>query len=214
MSVLETMRARRSAKHYDPQHRLTDTELRTLLSAGALAPTSFNMQNRQFVAVLDPDVKRALQDAAWGQEQVRDASVVIVLTGDLEAHRRTDRYLRNAPAAARSQLEPMIAGFYEGKDALLRDEACRSVGLSAMNLILAAREMGYDSCPMIGFDPVKVSAALGLGPTHPPLMFVVVGKATSAPYPRLGLLSLDESVSIDRFGNRALAGDVVVAADG
>ncbi len=30
-----------------------------------------------------------------------------------------------------------------------------------MNLMLSARELGYDSCPMIGFDPVKVSEVLG-----------------------------------------------------
>ena len=166
MKVIDAIKSRRSIKAFDPEHQLSDPELRTLLSAAALTPTSFNMQNRHIVAVLNQATKTQLQTAAWGQEQVRDASAVLVLTGDLAAHRRTDRYLRNAPAPVRQQFEPMIADFYEGNDALLRDEACRSVGLSAMSLMLTAQELGYESCPIIGFDPTQVSDILGLDPDH------------------------------------------------
>ena len=210
MNVLDVIKTRRSIKHYDADHSLTEQELQTLLSAVALAPTSFNIQNRHVVAVLDQAVKNRLQAAAWGQEQVRDASVVIVLTGDLVAHRRTDRYLRHAPEPVREQLKPLIADFYEGKDALLRDEACRSVGLAAMNLMLTAQSLGYDSCPIIGFDPTQVSEVLGLDADHPPLMLVVVGKGTKEPQTRLGFLSFEEQVSVDRFGNHSLTGEVVV----
>ena len=208
MNVFDAIKERRAVKHYDAEHKLTEQELRTLLSAAVLAPTSFNIQNRHFVAVVDQKLKNRLHAAAWEQEQVRDASVVVVLTGDLKAHRRTDRFLRNAPESVREQLEPMIGQFYEGNDTLLRDEACRSVGLAAMNLMLSARAMGYDSCPMIGFDPAKVSEVLGLDSDHPPLMLVVIGKSTKEPWPRLGLLSLDELISVDRFGNHSLTGDV------
>ena len=136
MNVFDAIKKRRSVKHYDADHKLSEQELRTLFSAAALAPTSFNIQNRHFVAVVDQDRKNRLQAAAWGQEQVRDASVVVVLTGDLKAHRRTERFLRDAPGPVREMFEPMIAEFYEGKSEALRDEACRSVGLAAMNLML------------------------------------------------------------------------------
>lgn len=203
MNVSEAIKTRRAVKHYDPDHELTDEELRTLLTAAALAPSSFNIQNRHFVVVVDQKIKERLQAAAWGQEHVRDASAVFVLTGDLGAYRRTDRFLRNAPAAVREMFEPMVQEFYEGKDALQRDEACRSVGLAAMNLMLSAKEMGYDSCPMIGFDPAQVSDIVGLDAEHPPLMLVVVGKGMKQPWPRLGLLHFEEVVSFDRFGNNA-----------
>ena len=45
--------------------------------------------------------------------------------------------------------------FYEGKDQLQRDEAMRSCGIAAQTIMLAAKSMGYDSNPMIGFDPQK-----------------------------------------------------------
>ena len=35
-------------------------------------------------------------------------------------------------------------------------------GLAATNLMLAAQGLGYESCPMIGFDPGQVSDVRGL----------------------------------------------------
>ena len=206
MSLLDTIRARRSVKHYDPEHRLSDEELTTLLKAAALAPTSFNMHNRHFVVVKDPELRAELTAAAWGQKQVSEAACLVVITGDLLAHRNTKRYLRDAPEAARKGLEPMITKFYEGQAALQRDEACRSVGLAAMNLMLMAKDMGYDSCPLIGYDPAKVSELLGLDEVHPPLMMVTIGKAREAARPRMGLLDLREQVSVDCFGEHPISG--------
>jgi len=208
MNTLDTIKQRRATKAFHPEHRLTEDELRSLLSAGALAPSSFNMQNRHFVAVTDGDTKSKLRAAAWGQEHLEQASVVIVLTGSLKAYQNTDRYLRNAPEPVRAMFEPMVEDFYGGKHSVQRDEACRSVGLAAMNLMLAAEGMGLSSCPMIGFDPEQVSEILGLDADHPPLMIVVVGRSAKAPWPRLGLLDLEEVVSLDRFGNHAMTGAV------
>lgn len=208
MKLSDAIRTRRSVKHYDPNHTLTDAELRELLSAAALAPTSFNIHNRQFIAVVDKSRKKQLQQAAFGQELVGDASVVVVIAGDLKSHLRTDRYLRTTPVAVRKQIEPMVADFYNDKDALLRDEACRSVGLAAMNLMLTAKSLGFDSCPMVGFDPVQVSQLIGLDADHPPLMLVAVGKGTQPAWGRMGLLNLEEQVSVDTFGNHSITGEV------
>ena len=80
MDVADAIKSRRAIKHYDADHKLSEEELRALMSAAALAPSSFNIQNRHFVAVVDQETKNRLQAAAWGQEQVRDASVVVALT--------------------------------------------------------------------------------------------------------------------------------------
>ena len=61
MNVLDAIKTRRSVKHYDAEHSLTEQELRTLLSVVALAPTSFNMQNRHVVAVVDQAVKNRVR---------------------------------------------------------------------------------------------------------------------------------------------------------
>ncbi len=206
MNVLDLMRQRRSVRHFDPTHQLSENELRTLITAGALAPSSYNMQNRHFVAVVDPEVKARLAEAAYGQAQVRDASAVFVLTGSRNAYKNTDRYLRDAPAAVREIFEAAIPQAYEANDALARDEDCRSVGLAGMNIMLMATELGYESGPLIGFDPRRASEVLALPDDHAPLLLVVIGKGTQPPGDRLGLLDFEELASVDRFGQHPITG--------
>ncbi|MEE9393001.1 MAG: nitroreductase family protein [Planctomycetota bacterium] len=206
MNVIEAIKNRRAVKHFDANFEIPDGDLRKLMSAGALAPTSFNMQNRQFVAVTDAAVKAKLKAASWNQEHVGDASVVIVVAGNFKAHQTPKKFLRTAPEKVREMFTPMIGQFYEGKDELIRDEACRSVGMAAMNLMLAAQDLGYESCPLIGFDPQQVAEIVGLSAEMPPLMLVTVGKGIEAAWPRLGLYNLEEIVSINKFDNRAMEG--------
>ena len=52
----------------------------------------------------------------------------------------------------KAMLVQMLTDFYAGKPQLQRDEAVRSCGMVAQTIMLAARALGYDSCPMIGFD--------------------------------------------------------------
>ena len=41
-----------------------------------------------------------------------------------------------------------------------------------------------------------------------PLLMITIGKALNPARPRMGLLSFEEAVSMDRFGNHALQGEV------
>ena len=52
--------------------------------------------------------------------------------------------------------------FHEGREWLQRDEAQRSIGMAMQTLMLAAKAIGYDSCPMIGFDIDKVAELINL----------------------------------------------------
>jgi len=94
---------------------------------------------------------------------------------------------------------PMIDSFYEGKEQLQRDEAMRSCGIAAQTIMLAAKTMGYDSCPMIGFDPQKVAQIISLPDDHVVAMLLVVGKSLKPARPRGGQLPLEEVVVYDRF---------------
>jgi nitroreductase len=132
-----------------------------------LSPTSFNIQNWRFVVVKNPDLRQQIQAAAWGQAQVTEASLLVVLCADLKAFKQQpERYWRNAPQSVQDMLVPMIVNTYEGNDQLQRDEALRSIGIASQTLMLAAKSMGYDTCPMVGFDPAKVASIINLPSDH------------------------------------------------
>jgi len=94
---------------------------------------------------------------------------------------------------------PAIDGYYRGKDQVQRDEAMRSCGIAAQTLMLAAKEMGYDSCPMDGFDYEKVGELINLPDDHAIAMFVVIGKKAKDVWPRPGQLALNEIMIENNF---------------
>lgn len=199
-SVTEAIVKRRSVKVYDQQHQLTDEEIAKLMSLAMLSPTSFNIQNWRFVVVTDTELRRQIQAASWNQAQVTEASLLVILCADLKAWEKAPaRYWANVPKAVSDVLVPMIGQFYNGREQVQRDEAMRSCGIAAQTLMLAAKEMGYDSCPMIGFDADAVAKLINLPADHVPAMFVVVGKALEPARERGGQLTMDEVVIKNKF---------------
>ncbi len=200
MNVTQAITERRSVKAFDSHHRMSEQEISQLMSLAMLSPTAFNIQNWRFVLVTDPVLRQQIRAVSWNQAQVEEASLLIVLTADLQAWaKQPERYWKNAPKAASDVLVPMIGQYYQNNDQVQRDEAMRSCGMAATTLMLAAKEMGYDTCPMDGFDFSAVSKLLNLPADHIPTMFVVVGKALKAAAPRGGQLAMDEVVVRNQF---------------
>ncbi len=200
MYTFDAIKKRRSVKHYDPNYKLTDDEIEQILSMAILSPTSFNMQNWRFLVVRDTETRKQIRAASWDQAQVTDASVLIVICADLKAWKNNPaQYWKDAPKEAREFLVSAMGPFYEGKDELQRDEAMRSCGIAAQTIMLTAKSMGYDSNPMIGFDPKKVSEIINLPENHVISMLMAIGKQTKPAMPRGGQLSLDSVVFTDKF---------------
>jgi nitroreductase len=200
MRTEEAIRTRRAVKHYDENHRMTPEEVNELLSLSILSPTAFNIQNWRYVVVTDPELRKQIREVSWDQAQVTDASLFIVLCADMKSwEKQPKRYWVNAPKEVQKFILPAIDQYYRGKDQVQRDEAMRSCGITAQTLMLAAKSMGYDSCPMDGFDFEKVAKLIRLPADHVIAMFVAIGKGTKEPWPRPGQLDLNEVIINNKF---------------
>lgn len=201
METKQAIRTRRSVKQYDPVHRMTEQEINELLALAMLSPTAFNIQHWRFVVVRDEALRRQIRAAAWDQAQVTDASLLVILCADLKAwEKQPIRYWKEAAEEVQEFIVPAIDNYYRGKDRVQRDEAMRSCGIAAQTLMLAAKDMGYDSCPMDGFDFDQVGKLINLPDDHVIAMFVAIGKAAQEARPRAGQLDISEVVVEDRFG--------------
>ncbi|NTV94516.1 MAG: nitroreductase family protein [Thiobacillus sp.] len=200
MNVAEAIETRRAVKAFDPEHRMEPAEIERLMGLVMLAPTAFNIQNWRFVLATDPELRRQIRAVAWNQAQVTDASLLVILTADLKAWEKDPRrYWHLATQPVQDYMAPAIDQYYRGREQVQRDEAMRSCGIAAQTLMLAAREMGYDSCPMDGFDFDAVGQLIGLPADHAIAMFVAVGKPLQPAYPRSGPLAMGEVVIHNRF---------------
>ncbi|XVJ52371.1 MAG: nitroreductase family protein [Vampirovibrio sp.] len=200
MDTLEAIEARRSIKNFDATYLLPDEDVRTMMTATLKTPTSFNIQNYRFVIVRDKAIQAQLKAASWNQAQVLDASMVVLLCADLKAPvTNPKRYWYQAPTEIAEALSGMTLQFYDGKEDLQHDEALRSIGMAAQTLMLAAKSIGYDTCPMIGFETEKVEKIIRLPADYILGMMIVVGKATQPARERSGPLDYSELVFENHF---------------
>lgn len=205
MNVAEALTTRISAANLAPGAMIDEAEITELVRLAQEAPSSFNIQFTRFVAVTDPAIKAKLREAGLGQAKFTDAAVVFVLLGDLSAH---EDFAARMRAAAAAGSVPQAVADYRVKAATqsytpparAREESARSVGLSAMALMLAAEERGWASCPMIGFDPTAFSTILSISERYVPLMVVAVGKPVAANPPRKPRLAPSEVLRFNGAG--------------
>jgi len=86
LTLSEAIVERRSTPSFDGSPVL-DEVLKTILSSGIEAPSSYNLQPWRFIVVRDAQQKRRLREAAMGQSKVEEAGAIIVCCGDPEASR-------------------------------------------------------------------------------------------------------------------------------
>ena len=129
-----------------------------------------------------------------------ESSLLLILCADLKAwEKNPGRYWKDAAKPVIEFMVPAIGQYYQGRDQVQRDEAMRSCGIVAQTLMLGAKSMGYDSCPMDGFDFDAVGKLINLPEDHVITMFVVIGKGIKEAWPKPGQLSLDDVIIQNRF---------------
>jgi len=200
MDVMTAVEARRAIKQFDPDHAMTEEEIRKLISLVVLSPTAFNIQHWRFVLIRNRQLRESIRAVSWMQPQITDASMLVIICADLKAwERQPERYWRNAPHDVREGVLAAIEEYYRGREQLQRDEAMRSCGIAAQTMMLAAKAVGYDSCPMDLSDLDEVARLINLPEDHAIAMFVAVGKGVRDPRPRAGQLPLEQVLLLDRF---------------
>lgn len=200
MHIDEAIRSRRAVKGYDPAFALSEADKDELMQLALHAPSAFNLQHVRLVEVSDPALRQQLREVAWGQAQVTDASMLVVVCAQVDSwQQNVGRVWEGAPEDVQNYMTGAIDTYYRDKPQVQRDETMRSCGLTAQTLMLAARGKGLDSCPMDGFDFAAVAKLINLPDNYVIALMVAVGKKSLEPKPRIGKLPFNEVVLRNRF---------------
>lgn len=179
----QLLKERRSASNFLPDQKVSKEELDSIFELVKLSPSAFNLQHAQYVVVTDPEVKEEIRKAANGQYKVHSASAVILVLGDKEAYKKAaeiNEGLLMLGILNQQEYDFTVNGtveLYETRGSQFqKEEAIRNASLSAMLFMLAAKEKGWDTCPMIGFDPERIKEVLNISDQYEVALMITLGK--------------------------------------
>lgn len=174
---------RRSPNNFLENYPVPQEDFQRIFEMVKLAPSAFNLQHTKYVVVTDHDKKEQIREAAFGQYKIHSASAVIMVLGDKRAHEHTasiNEGILFLGMVNQGQYEDIVqetVNFYESRgEQFQRDEAIRNASISAMMFMLAAKEYGWDTCPMIGFNTEEVSKILNIDENYEPVLMITMGK--------------------------------------
>ena len=194
--VIEAIRTRRSGHDFDPDAKLDEETLEELIYDATLAPSSYNLQPWEFVAVQDDEQLEQVVELAYNQEHLREAGTAILVVGHTGA-KTADRVFEEWKEAGRmdeasaERTKAQTVEMYED-ERFGRDYAIRNASLAAQNLLLSAHARGLKATPMIGFDQEGIAEFLGLPDDEIPVMLIAVGPSGGEEPDRLPRRSVDE----------------------
>ncbi|MNH90790.1 putative NAD(P)H nitroreductase MhqN [compost metagenome] len=201
------LKARRSATKFIPEVEILDKELDEMFNLVKYAPSAFNLQHVHYVVVKDPEIKNKMYEAAHKQYKVKLASAVILVFGNKNAYKdiaRINEGLLHLGVINKQEYDLTVHStldFYESRgDTFQNEDAIRNASLSAMQFMLIAKDHGWDTCPMIGFDPEAVRKSLNIPDAYVPAMMITIGKEDlSGQRPRGYRKPVGEFVSYNQF---------------
>jgi nitroreductase len=192
MKLLE----RRSIRIYDETVKISDDELKQIILEANLAPSSMNMQPWRYVIVSSDAAKEKLRPALYGNlKQLETSAAMIVVFNDLHKFELAEKIYDTAvekglmPKDVREKQLTNIRNMAQKVDlSKLNVSGMIDCGLAAMNLMYVAREHGYDTCPIGGFNHEMIHDVVDLDKDrYSPVMIISIGKAAEEGFPSVRL---------------------------
>ncbi|MGE7979684.1 nitroreductase family protein [Psychrobacillus sp. NPDC093200] len=188
-TIDQLIHERKSVRKYKENVVIPHEEIQILLQKAITAPSSSNMQPWRFIVIEDQQVKKELRVIANNQEQVETSSAIIAVLGDLEMYKNAEKIY---DANYEQKFMPRELADLMIKNSLalygnLPQETMKNIvhfdaGLISMQIMLLAKDMGYDTVPMGGFDKVKFAEKFNLLPNEVPILLIAIGEAAAPAY--------------------------------
>ena len=181
-NTLDVLKARASVKEYDTNAPISKEELTELLDFAAKAPSAWNLQHWHFTVFHSDESKAELLPVAYNQKQIVESSAVVAILGDLKANKNGEEVYAELASQGyitdeiKQTLLGQINGAYQSEQ-FARDSAFLNASLAAMQLMIAAKAKGYDTCAIGGFNKQQFQKQFDISERYVPVMLISIGKA-------------------------------------
>ncbi|QBN18081.1 NAD(P)H-dependent oxidoreductase [Flavobacterium nackdongense] len=169
-TFLDHQNWRYATKKFDSSKKISNQDFELLLEAIRLSSSSYGLQPYKILIIENQDLRAKIQQAAWGQSQVVDASHLLIFANQTDiSDAQIDEFFENTSKTRGIEIESLAGyqGFMKSKINELSADAkniwnSKQTYLALANLMNAAAELKIDVTPMEGFSPADVNEILGL----------------------------------------------------
>lgn len=185
MMYQDVVRSRRSVRDFMPDVEIPKEELMAIIEEAMFAPNSTNLNSWRFLIVTEKEQKEALYEVSMQQPAVKGAAAVIILLGDLTAYTVANADEISAKAVAqgtmteeiRQGINENVSWYYDVSEEQKREWLMLDKGLVAMQLMLSAKDRGYDTVAMSGFKTEAVRKLFNIEDHLVNGLIIPIGKA-------------------------------------
>jgi len=183
MSFEQITKNRFAAKSFD-NREIPEEKIEKLFELIRNAPSSFNIQPWKIIVIKDKALKEKLAPVSWNQPQITSCSHLLVFCADTNILENIDRLekLMIKNGAKADQIQGYIQMMKDFEKPMTPEQklswAQRQAYIALGNAVNGAKYLGFDSCPMEGFDPEEYSKILNLPASIVPSALVTVGYTT------------------------------------
>lgn len=190
MEFKEILEKRYATKLFDGK-KIPEEKIEELKEYIRLAPSSFGLQPFKVMVIEGKDTKEALLPASYNQKQITTCSHLLVFCAYTNIKERIDeveKMMKDAkvPEEKYSTYIGMMRDFEknipEDRRVIWAQKQCYIALGNALN---GAKALGFDSCPMEGFDANAYSKILGLPENLIPTIVCPVGYGADTPHPKM-----------------------------
>ncbi|MFD1630394.1 NAD(P)H-dependent oxidoreductase [Pseudopedobacter beijingensis] len=168
--IIDKLNWRYATKKFDTSKKLTNEQLSNLLEVVQLSPSSFGVQPYRILVISDPDVRAKLRAAGSNQPQITDASQLFVFAVyDNFDSSHIEDYIHNIAATRETSreslagMEGVLKSIVNSKNKEeLKNWNSRQAYIALGTLLESAALLGFDACPMEGFNNSEFDEILNL----------------------------------------------------
>lgn len=189
MEFKDIVMQRYATKLFDGR-MVDEDDLFLLLDIIRYSPSAFNLQPWKIKVISASRIKAGLRPHANDQPQITTCSHLLVFCANTELEPLVDKVLEGmeqsgVPGDVVQQYSTMIKGYISSMTPDQRMGFAREqIFLALGNAINGAKSLGFDSCPMGGFDPAAFAEVLFLPEEYVPVVLCAIGYAADRAPPK------------------------------
>lgn len=183
MEFTDLAKIRRSAINFQSDVKITTAELQEIFEIVKTHPSSYNLQTTHYYVVTSEKKKARVKEASYDQHKTLTASATIIVCGDKEGYKEAPRLYEGMKLLGiideceYNDTIEIINNMYNNNPTLIEDDNIRNACLSAMLFMLAAKDKGWDTCPMHVKNVETIKEIYKIPENHQPVLMIPIGKS-------------------------------------